>query len=93
MAKPTARCADRGCALLFRRGAAAHENPTDGYLSTASPSGMSARVEAFRQGFHEVGYVERKNIVIEWRCAEGKVDRLPALAAAMQCYDVSETYR
>jgi len=50
------------------------------YLSGTSSSANSARVEAFRQGLHELGYVEGKNIVIEWRYAEGKLDRLPELA-------------
>jgi len=54
--------------------------PRIGFLSGTSRSTISARVEAFRQGLRELGYVEGKNIVIEYRYAEGKFDRLPALA-------------
>ena len=50
-----------------------------GYLSTTSPSDVPTRIEAFRQGLRELGYVEGKNIIIEYRYAEGKIDRLPAL--------------
>ena len=57
--------------------------PRIGYLGATSPSANSARIEAFRQGLRELGYVEGKNIVIEWRYAEGKLDRLPALAAEL----------
>ncbi len=57
--------------------------PTIGFLSAASPSSISARTEAFRQGLRELGYVEGKNIVIEYRYAEGKSDRLPDLAAEL----------
>ena len=56
--------------------------PRIGYL-VGFPSSASARNEAFRQGLRELGYVEGKNIVIEWRSAEGKLDRLPALAAEL----------
>ena len=45
--------------------------PRIGYLIAASLSAASARIEAFRQGLRELGYVEGKNIVIEWRSAEG----------------------
>src|SRR5262245_38956294 len=54
-----------------------------GYLSGPSLSANAARIEAFRQGLHELGYVEGKNIVIEWRSADGKPERLPALAAEL----------
>jgi len=54
-----------------------------GYVAGASRSTISARIEAFRQGMRELGYVEDKNIVIEWRFGEGKQDRLPALVAEL----------
>jgi putative tryptophan/tyrosine transport system substrate-binding protein len=54
-----------------------------GYLDGAFPSTNAARIDAFRQGLRELGYVEGKNIVIESRHAEGKLDRLPALAAEL----------
>jgi len=57
--------------------------PRIGYLAPQSLSALVARTEAFRRGLRELGYVEGKNIVIEWRSAEGKVDRLPALAAEL----------
>jgi putative tryptophan/tyrosine transport system substrate-binding protein len=55
--------------------------PRIGFLTGSSLSSQLARNEAFRQGLRELGYVEGKNIVIEWRSAESKLDRLPALAA------------
>ena len=57
--------------------------PRIGYLGAASPSATSERIEAFRRGLRELGYVEGKNIVIERRSAEGKSDRLPALAVEL----------
>jgi len=59
------------------------KHPTIGYLSAPPLSVSAARIEAFRQGLRELGYVEEKNIVIEWRSAEGKSDRLPALATEL----------
>jgi putative tryptophan/tyrosine transport system substrate-binding protein len=54
-----------------------------GYLVGPTLSANAPRSEAFRQGLRELGYVEGKNIVIEWRSAEEKPDRLPALAAEL----------
>src|SRR5215813_285058 len=55
--------------------------PRIGYLMTRFLDPV--RTEPLRQGLRELGYVEGKNIVIEWRSAEGKIDRLPALAAEL----------
>ena len=57
--------------------------PRIGYLTATSLSVNATRIEAFRQGLRELGYVEGKNIVIEWRSAEGKLDHVPALAAEL----------
>src|SRR3990167_4216586 len=57
--------------------------PRIGYLGGASPSAISARTEAFRQGLRELGYIEGKNIVIEWRSAEGKPERMSELATEL----------
>jgi ABC-type uncharacterized transport system substrate-binding protein len=55
--------------------------PRIGYLDAGTPSSSAARNEAFRQGLRDLGYVEGKNLVTEWRYAEGKLDRLTAFAA------------
>jgi putative ABC transport system substrate-binding protein len=57
--------------------------PMIGYLSSLSRSAMADRIDAFRQGLRELGYVEGKNIVIEWRFSEGKRDRVSELAAEL----------
>ena len=59
-----------------------------GFLGATFPSTESARIEAFRQGLREHRYIEGKNIVIEYRWAEGKLDRLPDLAAELVRLDV-----
>ena len=76
------------CGWLCAFGVTAHAQQTKkipriGFLGTASPSIISARLEAFRQGLRELGYIEGKNIVVEYRWAEGKLDRQPDLAAEL----------
>ena len=55
--------------------------PVIGFLNGAEASGYAPMVAAVHQGLKEVGYVEGHNVAIEFRWAEGKYDRLPALAA------------
>jgi len=76
------------CAVLFALSIPAEaQQPTKiyriGYLTAASLADIADRAEAFRQGMRELGYVEGKNIIIEWRDAKGKSDRLPELAAEL----------
>jgi putative tryptophan/tyrosine transport system substrate-binding protein len=76
------------CALLFALCAPAQAQqstkmPRIGYLTAASQPGMAPRTDAFRQGLRDLGYVEGKNIVIEWRYAGGKADQIPALVAEL----------
>ena len=54
-----------------------------GYLSSFDPATESARAEAIRLALRELGYIEGQNIAIEYRYAEGKLDRLPELAAEL----------
>ena len=54
-----------------------------GLIVAVSPSAAAARIEAFRQGLRELGYIDAKNIVIEARYAEENLDRLPTLAAEL----------
>jgi putative tryptophan/tyrosine transport system substrate-binding protein len=57
--------------------------PRIGFLTGGSPAQISARTEAFRQGLRELGHVEGKNIIIEWRFADGKIERLSEFAAEL----------
>ncbi len=54
--------------------------PVIGFLSSEAPGSFATLVAAFRQGLGESGYVEGQNVAIEYRWAEGRYDRLTALA-------------
>ncbi len=57
--------------------------PRIGYLGANSPSAGARFLESFRQGLRELGYVEGQNIFIDYRWAEGRPDRFPALAGEL----------
>jgi len=66
-------------------GAQAQEStiPRIGFLGAASAQALASRLEGLRLGLQELGYKEGKNIIIEYRYADGKLNRLPALAAEL----------
>jgi len=55
--------------------------PVIGFLGGADPIGLAPQIEAFRLGLRDYGYIEGQNIAIEFRWAEGRYDRSPAMAA------------
>jgi putative tryptophan/tyrosine transport system substrate-binding protein len=63
--------------------------PVVGFLHSASPSPFARAVDAFRQGLNETGYVEGRNVAVEYRWAEGQYERLPVLAADLVRLQVS----
>jgi ABC-type uncharacterized transport system substrate-binding protein len=76
------------CAFLFALCLSAQAQksgtiPRVGYLTGARLKAIANRTEAFRQGLRDLGYVEGKNVVIEWRASEGNFEALPALAAEL----------
>lgn len=86
------------CAMLIALSISAEAQqpqriPRIGVLSVTSPATIAARLDAFRQALRELGYVEGKNIVIEYRYADGNLDRVPALAAEMVRLNVGYPHR
>lgn len=76
------------CAMLFALRASAEAQqrnhvPRIGYLAASPSTASPARTEAFRQGLRELGYMEGNNIVVEYRWADGKLDRLRGLASEL----------
>ena len=59
--------------------------PVIGYLGSRSAADMVNLLAAYRQGLNDVGYVEGKNVVIEYRWAEGRYNQFPVLAADSSC--------
>ena len=62
--------------------------PRIGFLGSSSPAPYEPIIEALRQGMRELGWVEGHNVTIEFRWAEGELERLPALAAALARLEV-----
>jgi putative tryptophan/tyrosine transport system substrate-binding protein len=83
MAPPILVAAMLLCVALTAEAQQPARIPRIGILFASSASVQSARVEALRQRLRELGYVEGKNIVIEYRYADGKLERLPDLAAEL----------
>jgi len=70
-----------GGAITVPRGLRAQQKaiPMIGFLGGEAPGALAANMAAFRQGLSETGYIEGQNLAIEYRWADGRYDRLPAL--------------
>jgi putative ABC transport system substrate-binding protein len=78
-----------GSAVAWPLAARTEAPPVIGYLGAASPELFATRLTAFRRGLGEHGYVESRNVAIEYRWAEGHYDRFPALASDLLRRQVS----
>ena len=78
-----------GAAVLPLAAGAQPALPVIGFLSSASSGQDGGRLQGFRQGLVQAGYVEGRNVAIEYRWAEEQLDRLPALAADLAARQVA----
>jgi putative ABC transport system substrate-binding protein len=72
-----------GVAVSLPRAVRAQQTPIVGYLGAENPERFGTRLTAFRQGLSEVGFDEGRNVVIEYRWADGNSDQLPTLASEL----------
>jgi putative tryptophan/tyrosine transport system substrate-binding protein len=70
-----------GAAVAWPVAARAQQVPVVGFLATTSPAPFAHLVAGFRRGLQEAGFLEGRNVAIEYRWAEGRYDQVPALAA------------
>src|SRR6266516_181120 len=63
--------------------------PVIGFLGSESPDPFASRLRAFREGLRETGYIEGRNVTIEFRWVEGQYDRLPEMASDLDRHQVS----
>src|SRR5262249_45869389 len=68
---------------LAARAQQAGKGPRIGFLGMASPSTFASRLEAFRLGLRDFGYIEGTTVNVEYRWAEGRYERLPGLVAEL----------
>jgi ABC-type uncharacterized transport system substrate-binding protein len=78
-----------GVALVCPFASAQSAMPVIGFLNAASPEEYKFYVEGFRRGLLEIGYAEGRNVMIEYRWANGRYDRLPSLAADLVAHNVA----
>ncbi len=76
-----------GCTVAYPLPVSAQQStlPVIGFLRSTGPASLENYVMAFRQGLEEAGFVEGKNVLVEYRYADNQFDRLPALADEERC--------